>query len=58
MNTQAIKPTRLRCLARASLHHSAAQDPALRFELYEAWRESWPQCVTSSDLLPGIPSTW
>jgi CRP-like cAMP-binding protein len=36
MNAQAIKPTRLRCLAMATLHRSAAQDPALGFRLYEA----------------------
>jgi CRP/FNR family transcriptional regulator len=36
MNAQAIKPTRLRCLAAATLHRSAAQDPALGLKLYEA----------------------
>jgi CRP/FNR family transcriptional regulator len=36
MNAQAIKPTRLRCLAVAALHRSAATDPALGFKLYEA----------------------
>jgi CRP/FNR family transcriptional regulator len=36
MNAQAIKPTRLRCLATAALHRSAASDPALSFKLYEA----------------------
>src|SRR5262244_2006122 len=35
MNAQAIKPTRLRCLAMATLHRSAAQDAALGFKLYE-----------------------
>jgi CRP/FNR family transcriptional regulator len=35
MNAQAIKPTRVRCLPVATLHHSAAQDPALGFKLYE-----------------------
>jgi CRP-like cAMP-binding protein len=36
MNAQAIKPTRLRCLAMATLHQCAAQDVALGFRLYEA----------------------
>ena len=36
MNAQAIKPTRLRCLPIATLHHSAAKDPTLGFKLYEA----------------------
>lgn len=36
MNAQAVKPTRLRCLPIAMLHHSAAKDPALGFKLYEA----------------------
>jgi CRP/FNR family transcriptional regulator len=36
MNAQAVKPTRLRCLAVAALHRSAARDPALGFKLYEA----------------------
>jgi CRP/FNR family transcriptional regulator len=36
MNAQAVKPTRLRCLPIASLHHSAARDPAVGFKLYEA----------------------
>jgi CRP/FNR family transcriptional regulator len=36
MNAQAIKPTRLRCLGLATLHRSAARDPALGFKLYEA----------------------
>ena len=36
MNAQAVKPTRLRCLAISALHHSAANDPALGFKLYEA----------------------
>ena len=36
MNAQAIKPTRLRCLPIATLHHSAAKDPGLGFKLYEA----------------------
>jgi CRP/FNR family transcriptional regulator len=36
MNAQAIKPTRMRCLAMATLHRSAAQDAALGFKLYEA----------------------
>jgi CRP/FNR family transcriptional regulator len=36
MNAQAVKPTRLRCLAMASLLRSAAQDPALALKLYEA----------------------
>ena len=36
MNAQAIKPTRLRCLPIATLHHSAARDPTLGFKLYEA----------------------
>ena len=36
MNAQAIKPTRLRCLAMATLKQSAAKDPTLGFKLYEA----------------------
>ena len=36
MNAQATKPTRLRCLPIATLHHSAAKDPTLGFKLYEA----------------------
>ncbi|MFZ1104737.1 MAG: helix-turn-helix domain-containing protein, partial [Hyphomicrobiaceae bacterium] len=36
MNAQAIKPTRMRCLAVATLHRSAATDPTLGFKLYEA----------------------
>jgi CRP/FNR family transcriptional regulator len=36
MNAQAVKPTRLRCLPIAMLHHSASKDPALGFKLYEA----------------------
>lgn len=36
MNAQAIKPTRLRCLPIATLHHSAANDPTLGLKLYEA----------------------
>ena len=36
MNAQAIKPTRLRCLPIATLHHSASKDPTLGFKLYEA----------------------
>jgi len=36
MNAQAVKPTRLRCLAISALHNSAANDPALGFKLYEA----------------------
>jgi CRP/FNR family transcriptional regulator len=36
MNAQAIKPTRLRCLAIATLYRSAAQDPTLALKLYEA----------------------
>jgi CRP/FNR family transcriptional regulator len=36
MNAQAIKPTRLRCLAMATLHRAAAEDPALGLRLYEA----------------------
>jgi CRP/FNR family transcriptional regulator len=36
MNAQAVKPTRLRCLAVATLNHSAARDPAIGFKLYEA----------------------
>jgi CRP/FNR family transcriptional regulator len=36
MNAQAIKPTRLRCLAVSALRQSAARDPMLGFKLYEA----------------------
>ena len=36
MNAQAIKPTRLRCLAMATLTQSAARDPTFGFKLYEA----------------------
>jgi CRP/FNR family transcriptional regulator len=36
MNAQAVKPTRLRCLPMAMLHHSAAKDPAIGFKLYQA----------------------
>ena len=36
MNAQAIKPTRLRCMAVAALHRSAAKDPMVGFRLYEA----------------------
>lgn len=36
MNAQAMKPTRLRCLPVAVLHHSATSDPALGLKLYEA----------------------
>ena len=36
MNAQAIKPTRVRCLPVAALHHSAAKDPTLGLRLYEA----------------------
>jgi CRP/FNR family transcriptional regulator len=36
MNTQAIKPTRLRCVPVGTLHQSAAKDSALGFKLYEA----------------------
>jgi CRP/FNR family transcriptional regulator len=36
MNAQAIKPTRLRCLAMPALTHSAAQDPKLGLKLCEA----------------------
>ena len=36
MNAQATKPTRLRCVPFATLHHSAAKDPTLGFKLYEA----------------------
>jgi len=36
MNAQAIKPTRLRCLAMATLTQSAAKDPTFGFKLYEA----------------------
>jgi CRP/FNR family transcriptional regulator len=36
MNAQAIKPTRLRCLPFAALHHSAVKEPGLAFKLYEA----------------------
>jgi CRP-like cAMP-binding protein len=36
MNAQAIKPTRLRSVPIATLHHSAAKDPTLGFKLYEA----------------------
>ena len=35
MNAQAIKPTRLRCLSSASLHHSASRDPTLGLKLYQ-----------------------
>jgi CRP/FNR family transcriptional regulator len=36
MNAQAIKPTRLRCLPSATLHHSASRDPMLGLKLYQA----------------------
>jgi len=36
MNAQAIKPTRVRCLAVASLRQSAERDPMLAFKLYQA----------------------
>src|SRR5262249_4128394 len=36
INAQAIKPTRLRCVPLATLHHSAAKDPPLGFKLYQA----------------------
>jgi CRP/FNR family transcriptional regulator len=36
MNAQAIKATRLRCMAVAALHRSAAKDPTVGFRLYEA----------------------
>jgi CRP/FNR family transcriptional regulator len=36
INAQAIKPTRLRCLALSSLSQIARQDPRLGFRLYEA----------------------
>jgi CRP-like cAMP-binding protein len=36
MNAQAVKPTRLRCLPIGALYHSASNDPALGFKLYEA----------------------
>jgi CRP/FNR family transcriptional regulator len=36
MNAQAIKPTRLRCLALSTVHQSARKDPMLGFKLYEA----------------------
>jgi CRP/FNR family transcriptional regulator len=36
MNAQAIKPTRLRCVPVAALYRSAAEDPALGLELYQA----------------------
>src|SRR5262244_1816879 len=36
INAQAIKPTRLRCVPLAKLHHSAAEDPTLGFKLYQA----------------------
>ena len=36
MNAQAVKPTRLRCLAVAALRQSAARDPMIGFKLYEA----------------------
>lgn len=36
MNAQAIKPTRLRCLAVATLRQSAARNPRIGLKLYEA----------------------
>jgi CRP/FNR family transcriptional regulator len=36
MNAQAVKPSRLRCVPIGVLHHSASEDPALGFKLYEA----------------------
>jgi CRP/FNR family transcriptional regulator len=35
MNAQAVKPTRVRCLAVAALRQSASEDPMLGFKLYD-----------------------
>lgn len=48
MNAQAIKPTRVRCLAIASLRQSIADDPTLGFKLYEALAR---ELATTRDLV-------
>ena len=47
MNAQAIKPTRLRCLPIATLHHSAAKDPRSASSSTKPWRASWLQPAIS-----------